>query len=190
VLYEKCGGQLYVSLMAAVIEQLLEDNPGASVWLIAHAYRAGDSLSNNDAPVCKEIHASLSDWARERVRLVAGDYTPGEMKTIIGETDAFLACRFHAMVGALSMGVPVAVVGWSHKYREVQAQFGLDYCLDHRTATVESVCHVFQEVILQRESIERRIQAALPGVRSSSVRNFVVLEEFLRGPLLRPGEAS
>lgn len=175
VLYQKCGGLSYIALMAAVIEQFLDDHPDASIWIVAHAFRVENTLSNNDAPVCQEIYASLGTEARRRTRLIVGDYTPGAMRAIIGETDAFLACRFHAMVSALAMGVPVAVLGWSHKYRELQEQFDIDYCLAWETANVNSVCDVLEEIIKHRACLKEKILARLPEVTESSERNFEVL---------------
>ena len=109
------------------------------------------------------------------------DYTPGEIRALIGRADVFLACRFHAMVSALAMGVPVAVLGWSHKYREVQAQFDVDCCLDRKNASVESVCELMRNVIEDRVALRETIRARLPNVIESSARNFEILAEFVNG---------
>jgi colanic acid/amylovoran biosynthesis protein len=190
VLYKKYGGRPYITLMVAVIEQLLEDHTDTSIWLMAHAFRVESTLSNNDAPVCMEIYSSLSVSARSRTRLIVGDYTPAEMRAIIGKTDAFLACRFHAMVSALATGVPVAVLGWSHKYSEVQAQFGLDYCLDHRSATAGSICRLMNELVLQRVPLRRDIVTALPDAARSSATNFDILTAYVCGRKPQHGDGS
>lgn len=46
-----------------------------------------------------------------------------EAKSIINQCDALIGSRFHALVNAMSQGVPAIGTGWSHKYR---ALFG-DY---------------------------------------------------------------
>ena len=180
VLYRKGGPRFYIALMVGVIERLLEEHDGARVWLCAHAFRKEKTLSNNDGPICRRIYECLSEGARSRARLVMGDYTPGEMRQIIGKTDVFLSCRLHAMVSALAMGVPVAVLEWAHKYREVQADFGLDYCLDGEAASVESACELMRQLIENRVALKETILARLPGVVESSARNFEVLAAFVR----------
>lgn len=180
VLYGKLNGQPYIDLMVAVIEQLLQDYPDASVWILAHSYRKEDTLSNNDGPICRMIYESLAEEFRSRTLLIMGNYTPGEIRTIIGKTDTFLACRFHAMISALAMGVPVAVLGWSHKYREVQAQFDLNLCLDHKTASVDLICDLMRDVIKNRSVLKKKIVARLPGVLESSARNFEILAAFVK----------
>jgi polysaccharide pyruvyl transferase WcaK-like protein len=178
VLAAKLGGQAYVALMSGVISRVLTDDPRAEVWICAHAFRNKDTTSNNDGPVCRQVHEALPPALRSRARLVAGDYTPGEMRAIIARTDAFLACRFHSMVSALAAGVPVAVLGWSHKYREVMEYFGLDLCINSREATGESVQAILNKVIAERAQLKETILRGLPAVRQSAGRNFEILEAF------------
>lgn len=180
VLAGKLGARRYVALMSSVVVRVLMDDPQAEVWICAHAFRRKDTASNNDAPVCRLIHEALPSAARRRARLVAGDYTPGEMRAIISRADVFLACRFHAMVSALAAGVPVAVLGWSHKYREVMEAFGLDLCINAREASPESAAAMLGKAILERARLKTAIQQALPAVQRSAERNFEVLGEFAR----------
>ena len=42
-----------------------------------------------------------------------------------GDRPQIVTSRFHAMISALVERTPLLVVGWSHKYGEVLAQFGL-----------------------------------------------------------------
>lgn len=180
VLAGKLGPERYVALMRDAIVHVLAADPGAEVWICAHAWRNKDTTSNNDEPVCRQVHEALPAALRGRARLVAGDYTPAEMRTVISRTDAFLACRFHAMVGALAAGVPVAVLGWSHKYREVLELFGLDTCIGSREASPEKLAALLDRVIAERGRLGGAIRKALPGVRASSERNFEVLGGFAR----------
>ena len=48
------------------------------------------------------------------------------LRVVLEACSCAAVSRFHAMVGTLAIGVPVAVVGWSHKYLEVMKQFGLE----------------------------------------------------------------
>jgi polysaccharide pyruvyl transferase WcaK-like protein len=50
---------------------------------------------------------------------------PLVLKAVLGQSSAAVASRFHAVVGCLSQSVPTLAFGWSHKYRELLADFGV-----------------------------------------------------------------
>jgi colanic acid/amylovoran biosynthesis protein len=179
VLFKKLGRRLYLDMMVNTVEKLLIDHKAAKVSLYAHSYRQSKSFSNNDAPVCRIIYERLSDMARSRTELVVGDFTPDEMWILIARCDVFLACRFHAMISALSSAVPVAVLGWSHKYRETQSQFGIDFCIDYKKATVSSICGTLDYLLDNQKKIKEQLRDKLHRVMDSSARNFDTLAEMV-----------
>lgn len=52
------------------------------------------------------------------------DADPFALKRILGRASLVVGSRFHALVGALSQGVPVLAAGWSHKYPALLADYG------------------------------------------------------------------
>lgn len=179
VLYRKLGERPYIKLMQTVIESLLGKYPESDIWLYAHSYREENTLSNNDGPVCSMIFATLSQEAGSRTKVIAGDFSPEEMRALIGRADIFLACRFHAMVSALSLGIPTAVLGWSHKYREVQMQFSQDQCIDYKISSPELIIETVCNLIENKAELREVILGNLNEVIKSSAENFTILQKFV-----------
>lgn len=164
----------YVANVVAVVDALAEHR---DVVLLAHSARPGHGASRlNDIPICEE---ALRRVARpDRCRLAPVDATPRQLRALIGRSDLLVASRFHAMISGLATGVPSLVVGWSHKYREVLADFDVpELALDFRAARPDAVAAQAVEALERRDEIAATIAAALPEVLASAERNLEVLRE-------------
>ena len=51
---------------------------------------------------------------------------PWELKNILSECYFVVGSRFHGLVAAISNGVPVIAIGWSHKYAELLSEFKME----------------------------------------------------------------
>jgi polysaccharide pyruvyl transferase WcaK-like protein len=56
-------------------------------------------------------------------RRIVTSTDPLELKGLLGQAEYAVASRFHAVVSALSGGVPTIALGWSHKYEELLRDF-------------------------------------------------------------------
>jgi hypothetical protein len=76
--------------------------------------------------VHEETDRGLAEEISGRKRAaIFEDDDPLVLKAVLGQADAVVASRFHAVVGALAQGVPSVVLGWSHKYEQLLADFGV-----------------------------------------------------------------
>lgn len=157
---EAAGGD-FVGLMVDLIEDELD--AGHKVLLVPHSYRSDpDAVHNNDGPLVAAIATRIDhpDLVVLNERL-----DPEELRYLIGRCDAFVACRFHAMVSALSMNVPTLVLGWSHKYVEVLELFDQgDRSIDAGSLDRSGLRGAVDALIAEREAIRSTITAAQPQV--------------------------
>lgn len=86
------------------------------------------------------------------------------------------------MISGLATGTPTVVVGWSHKYREVMKEFGLErFVLPFSEFSTERILELALEANADRATIEPQIVKELPRMRGSSEVSFRALREALRG---------
>lgn len=78
------------------------------------------------------VHEGANDrWLAEQISKASGgipilkEDDPLKIKGILGASRATIGSRFHALVSALSQGVPSLATGWSHKYVELFRDYDL-----------------------------------------------------------------
>lgn len=167
----------YEPALVALIEGLA--GQGFLVVLFPNATRdsAGEAERNNDLPLMRRLAAAV-EGGRHAVRPVMFDFdlNASGIKRVIGETDVVVVSRFHAMVGALSLEVPPAVLGWSHKYAEVMARFGLEAnVLDYTQLDGADLVARAERLFEERGQVVEQIRRHLPAVKASAERPVVAL---------------
>ena len=72
-----------------------------------------------------ELAAEVSRRARCRLpQVVPG--SADELRDLVGGAKAVVGSRYHALVSALSQGVPVLATSWAHKYHHLLADYGME----------------------------------------------------------------
>jgi colanic acid/amylovoran biosynthesis protein len=105
----------YETFLLSALDVLIE--AGTRPFLLIHD-ATGDDLQIADRLRVK--HPGLE---------AVTDRDPFVLKQILGQALLVVGSRFHALVGALSQGVPVLAVGWSHKYPALLEDYGCPHFL-------------------------------------------------------------
>ena len=100
--------EVYLSFMERMITELRKT--GCRPFILIHEHGVDVEVSRTFA---KKVSVPVLDVD-----------DPVEAKAIIAACRFGFSSRFHAVVGALSQGVPVLVVGWAHKYDELMREYG------------------------------------------------------------------
>lgn len=174
----KRDGIAHARIFADFIDSLIEDN--YLPVLIPHsAKQRSKNRHNNDIPVIGDIIRHVR--AKDRLIYIGEDYDYLELREIIGTLDYYVACRFHSMISALYMNVPVVVYGWGyHKYKEIMNEFGLgdDVVFNYTSISAEKMKESFQYVVNNRDLIRKKISNGLPSVvEKSNKANRILMEQ-------------
>jgi len=173
-------GKDYPSTMLNLVLST-RDKPIRYVFL-PNGTRAGtESLMNNDiiaiTAIREKFRQELPTEEYERIVWVDYDINTRGVREIVGATDGLVASRFHAMVAGLSLCVPTMVVGWSHKYRETLADFGVEsYAIDYKNTDLK-ILKAFTHFIDNLPAIKQQLLASIDNVKASSKRQFDYLRQ-------------
>lgn len=175
----------YTGLLARAVLHLRD--AGHHVLVLPNATRAGDNgLRNNDIPVIATIRDEVGrlapDALRDDTTWIEQDVNTDAIRALIAPCRLLITSRFHAMVAGLSLGVPVFVVGWSHKYGEVLEMFGCqDDAIDFAQLDTNLLPAIDRALGLEADR-RARIASARAQVEASSVSQFDTLVALLGLP--------
>lgn len=157
----------YVSILATLSRTLI--SRGYAIVLLPMATRSanGDKPRNNDIAVIRSIASSLSGGTEQDFLFYADwDMNYAAIKSCMAVADCAVVSRFHGLVTALALGLPVLALGWGHKYRELLAHFGLEeWSLDSGDAAAATLEKRTLALIDNGEQIRKTIANALPDIK-------------------------
>lgn len=125
VVWKLCSasGVDYLKILAEVAAGCRRQ--GYHCIVFPHSARTGtEKTHNNDLPLMRRFAAMLPPG--DDLTVLDGELEAGVLRCLISRMDILVASRFHAIISAMTVGVPAIVIGWSHKYAEVLAPFKLD----------------------------------------------------------------
>ncbi len=144
----------YVPFLARCYQQL--EAQGLSVAVLLHDDRKDARLID---PLRRELKHDF---------VVTSERDPLRLKAILGTARLVVGSRFHALVGALSQGVPSVAAGWSHKYETLLAEY------DSRDATLpvdadgREIGDLFGSIMGDWEARQAAVAAAAERLRESA----------------------
>ncbi len=156
----------------AIVQALnrLAEHRRLEIHFIPHLIVANDQT--DDVPYMKQIAARTGEHIRHRVITGADLYDHPEphkekiIKGLTGAMDILLATRYHALVFALSSGVPALALNLGAYYATknlgllemILGEHATDYALDAADVTASQIVERLQRLDAQREPIRTTLQ--------------------------------
>lgn len=180
--YERTSGvgadNEYVHLLVEIANYCIEEL-GVSVLLAPNEIMVPGKIGQDDRFLCGIIHSLIN---RNEYCFTIREYYPSEIiKSVLSHLDLLIASRFHSLVFALSSGIPVMAIGWSHKYLELLSLFGLnDYVCNHDQLDQASVINMLDRAWVTRKDNKKRISDVLPAIQRDVDSMFDLVAEVIR----------
>lgn len=144
----------YANSMAQIIDYIIK-KLNADIIFVPHV--VGINGKGDDRIIGEKIYRLTKN--KENINLIKGDYSPDELKGVIGRCDVFIGGRMHANIAAVSSCVPTMAMAWSHKYYGIMRAVGLEnYVCDFKTMNFEKLKSKIDELWENKEKIRDELK--------------------------------
>ena len=175
----KKGGD-YIGQLLHLVSEL--DNENTHFLFLPNSTRQVSSKPrNNDIFIIDLLmHRALTSLTPERfskTHWVTWDVNTASLRGLMKMANLIITSRFHAMVSGLALGIPTLVIGWSHKYIETLADFGMEhFAADFEDQRVNLIA-LAEELIQDESTIRQQLVDRLGNVQALSKTQFEYVEK-------------
>jgi len=164
---------------ATGLDSLLEQNDGIRILFTPHVTEKRNDDRDADQEVIQRMKLS------NRVVALRDEYAAPEIKAVIGRCDAFIGCRMHALIAAVSQAVPTLPLAYSPKTMDVIGKamhypFTMDFRNMEPHVAGSELVRQFTEIWRQREKLRVKLQEEMQKTKALSYRNFELLKPILQ----------
>jgi len=173
----------YVKLLSMIVDYLVEEI-NAVVILVPHSFILGD----DDREVSEYVLNSVRDSSR--VRCIVEEFTPEELKAIIGHLDLFVATRHHPFIHAISMHVPTIGIDYISKMKDTAAVCTYDeWVRDIKDLSYESLIFQINLLWSNREYVKTSLVEKARRMRKLAFLNANLLKDLVKCSFKKPSLA-
>ena len=146
----------YAHSMAQLTDYVIE-KLNAQVVFVPHVVSPIAGGKGDDRAIGEKIYKLANN--KENIKLIKSEYSPEELKKIIGICDIFIGGRMHANIAAISSGVPTLATAWSHKYYGIMRTVGQEkYVCDFKTMNFEELRLKIDDLWGNKEKIREELK--------------------------------
>lgn len=163
------NGEKILKEMAESIDAIISEFD-AEIVFIPHS--SGKIMKkSDDVSVGLEIAKYISN--KNKYTIIKGDYTPQELKGIIGKLDLLISLRMHPVIFAFSMGVPSIIIAFNDKAYGLVQKFDMEeYIVDARKIKKDSILQKTRKIFTNYDEERNKLKKAYILVREQSLKNF------------------
>lgn len=169
----------YIRLLARLCDHAV-DRFGADIILVPNDISPAGDIRIDDRYLCDLVRSAVKQPAS--CFQVRGYCSAEEIHAVAGRCDLLVGSRFHALIFALSQGVPALALSWSHKYRELLGTFDMeDAVCEHDKMEPDQVVELLDRIWDERETRAATIGRKLPAIREAVQAMFDRVADVLLG---------
>ena len=166
----------YMSAVMAAIEKIIEETGAMVIFFPNVIFGPYDDDRVPSFQIKDKIRKSYS----ENIFILTENYSPEQLKAMMGTMDIFVGTRIHSNIFATSMNVPAIAIAYEKKHHGIMEMLGLgDYVLDISSIDSDKLVAAVQKLIQNRETVIQIIKERIPIVQREARRNIEFIERLL-----------
>lgn len=137
--------------------------------------------SEDDRLLSIEIKNKIVSSQSKNIFVLSENYSPHQLKAMMGNMDLFIGKRFHSCIFALSMYVPTIIIGYEKKALGVMKMLGYEkFVLDVNSLSKAKLVSLVKKLLSEREIIRKYLMQKIPALQHAAKRNGEFLEILLK----------
>lgn len=165
----------FTDLFAHCLDSYVQEH-GTHVVFISHV--TGPRSEHDDRIIARAVRERMKH--KSKAHVLQGDYRPDELKGVISRCETFVGCRMHANIAALSTGVPIVAIAYSHKAPGIMELFGQrPRALPVAELTEAKLDQALADLAANGDEIRKTLKTRLDDVKRQSARNIEIVGELV-----------
>lgn len=120
----------------------------------------------SDVDIAKIIKKNMKEKNKKKFIIREDDWSPEEIKGLIGNLDFFVGTRMHSNIFSTSMCVPTLAIAYEKKTNGIMETVGQDkYVEEIETINAESMITKFDELQRNKDNIQKELEVKINKIR-------------------------
>lgn len=160
------------------ISDYLIEKLSATIVFIPMVTTNFPSLDIDERAIAREIKKNAKH--KNKMKIIEGEYSPEYVRGIIGEMDLLIGTRFHSVIFAITMGVPVVAIAYEHKATGIMKMLDLErFVCDINELDVSELILKVDEARSKQEEIRHRLNSNVSDLQKLAYHSVELIKQML-----------
>lgn len=162
-----------LELMSALMDYIVEKYDAQIIFL---PHCIGPTKVLDDRIVSLDIISRTNN--KNQIKLITQEYTPEELKGVIGQCDMFIGERLHSVVGAISMGIPsIAILHGNNRNGLIEPVLNIEWICDAKDINFEFLKEKIDSLWFERDEIKEELKIKMKNMMYDAQLNGLLLRK-------------
>jgi len=158
----------FVDTITDAIEQIIKEHDAVFVLFPQVII----SPNEDDRIISNKIKQNITKSLSSNIFVLTENYTPQQLKSMMGNMDIFIGKRLHSCIFTLSQYLPTIVIGYEKKALGIMKMLDMEeYLLDVNTLSSKQIVMKVNHLLENRRKITQILKEKIPHIKRESYRN-------------------